>query len=106
MMLISAVRFIDTPSGDGTLLRIEWVPATVSNYGIGCQWPGMQGLQVSVYPLAKAEGVTARTTHRQATLAELDTWARSTLQAPETRLLTRRHRGRRRVDSRLTHYDG
>jgi hypothetical protein len=105
MAHVSAARFYARPSEDGALLRAEWVPALISNYGIGRKPAHMLGLQITIYPLMAVDRAAARTVLQQVALPELDTWIRAALQASESWLQTRHTRRWQLTDGRLVHHD-
>jgi hypothetical protein len=105
MAHVSAAWFRARPSDDGTLLRVEWVPALVSNYGIGRKPAHMLGLQITVYPLTALDRAAARVVLQQGALPELDTWICAALQASESWLQAWHNRRWQLADGRLTHHD-
>jgi hypothetical protein len=106
MAHVSKLWFRAEPTADGTLLRVEWVPATVSNYGMGSSKPAyMLGLQIRVSPLKAVDRAAARAVLRQVALPELDTWICHALQASESWLQVRHDRCWQLTDGRLTRHE-
>jgi hypothetical protein len=103
---IGKLWFRAEPSDDGTVLRVEWVPAPVSNYGVGGGMPtDMLGLQIGIFPLNAVDRAAARVVLRRVALPELDSWICDALQASESWLQVRHGRCWRLTDSRLTHHE-
>lgn len=105
MAHVSAARFTARPRDDGTVLRVEWVPALVSNYGVGRMPSHMLGLQITVYPLTAVERAAARAVLQQGALPELDAWICAALQASESWLRVRHGRRWRLADGQLAPHD-
>ena len=101
---VGKVWFGTVPNADGTLLRVEWVPALTSNYG-GRLPAHMQGFQIKVLPTRATERAGARATLRQGALPSLDTWIAQALDASDTWLRTRHQRRWRLANGFLTHHD-
>jgi len=98
------VLFSTVPNADGTLLRVEWVPALTSNYG-GRMPEHMQGFQIRVLPTRATERAATRAVLRQGALPSLDTWITQALDASETWLQTRHQRRWHLTNGLLTRHD-